>query len=102
MSAIQPFSPHPGSTQIATLVANTAQALTFDKTNNQVRILNLTANVVHVRAYSSTGTVVPASIVDYPVAPNSASVITKGQGQNIISLFGTAAGAVYVTTGDGW
>ena len=102
MSALQPFSPHPGSTQIATLVANTAQLLTFDKTNHQLRIVNLTTAVVHVRPYSSTGTVVVASAVDFPVLPNGVSVITKGQGQDAVSIFGTAAGSVYLSTGDGW
>jgi len=102
MSTIQPFSPHNGSTQIATLVANTAQPLVFDKTNHQVRIVNMTTAVVHVRPYSSTGTVVPASLADYPVPPNGVSVITKGQGQDVVSLFGTVAGTVYVSTGDGW
>lgn len=102
MSAIQPFAPHPGSCQIATLVANTAQALTFDKTNHQLRVINMTTAVVHVRPYSSTGTAVAASVVDYPVPPNGISVFTKGQGQDVVSLFGSAAGAVYVSTGDGW
>lgn len=103
MSAIQPFAPHPKSTQIATLVANTAQALTFDKTNHQVRVVNLTSAVVHVRAYSANNTPVPvADVTEYPVPPNGVSIFTKGQGQDSVSLFSTGAGTVYVSTGDGW
>ena len=103
MSAIQPFAPHGRSTQTATLVANTAQALVFDKTNYQIRILNMTAAVVHVRTYNTSITPLPvADVTEFPVAPNSASVISKGQGQDGVSLFSAGAGTVYVSTGDGW
>lgn len=104
MSVMQPFSPKPGSNVPFTLAAATPLIVVMAKSNNQVRIMNLSANVIHVRDYSSTMTGTPpvASTADYPIAPNSAGVYTKALGHDTLSLYSTAGATGHATLGEGW
>lgn len=103
MSAIQPFTPKPGSNVPFTLAAATPLIVTLAKGNKQVRIMNLSANVIHVRDYSSTGSMIPvASTADYPIAPNSSTIYTKSEGHDTLSLFSTAGATGHATLGEGW
>lgn len=104
MSATQPFTPKPGSNVPFTLVAATALIVPLAKGNKQVRIMNLSANVIHVRDYSSTATGTPpvASTADYPIAPNSSGIYTKNEGHDLLSLYSTAGATGHATLGEGW
>lgn len=104
MSAMQPFTPKMGSNVPFTLVGGTALIVTLAKGNNQVRIMNLSANVIHVRDYSSTATSTPpvSTTADYPIMPNSSTIYTKAQGHDLLSLFCASAATGHATLGEGW
>lgn len=104
MSAIQPFTPKPGSNVPFTLVAATALIVPLAKGNKQVRIMNLSANVIHVRDYSSTSSSAApvASQADYPIAPNSSTIYTKAEGHDLLSLYSVNGATGHATLGEGW
>lgn len=102
MSALRPIGPHYGSNQSITLVAATAQALTIDKDDEQVRVFNSGSSILHLCTYDSTGTVRVASAVDFPVPGEAISTITKPLTHDRISLISASGTTAEVMTGSGW
>jgi hypothetical protein len=102
MSALRPIGPHYGSNQVVTLAAATAQALTIERNDQQVRVWNSGASKLYLRTYENAGTVAVASAVDYPVPPGVISTFTKPLGHDRISLLSASGTTCEVMTGEGW
>jgi hypothetical protein len=103
MSAIQPFTPKFGSNVPFTIAGGAAVVVQLNgKGNSQVRIMNLSDNVIHVRDYNSTGTVMVATVADYPIAPKSSTIYTKQMSHDTLSLYCAAAASGHATLGEGW
>ena len=96
----QAFRPRRGSNQVATPGAASA-ALTISALDDQCRVVNAGANVVHVVTYRQADGAVAATTAEYAVAAGMASIITKGEHDRIahISALGTT---IHVSTGNGF
>lgn len=98
MSALQPFSPSYTTGQVVTPAA-AAASITINKASKQVCLTNLGANVCYVRV---SDVAVSATTADYPVPPNGSQVvITKADGQTILSHISAAGTTLHVMTGEG-
>lgn len=105
METIQAFNPMYGEGQLVS-VTGSAQQVNIDASAPNVRIANNSVNVVFARITDSrtSNQNQQAQVnVDLAILPNTAPVVTKGQGQNVISLIGAVAGpsSVYVQPGIG-
>lgn len=97
----QPFSPKYGSTRSLTPAAGSAQiVLDADKQSRQVRIANTGANVAYVRISADAAPV--ATSADYPVLPNSITVISKDPQHDRIAHISAAGTTLLVTLGEGF
>ena len=97
MSALQPFSPAYTSGQVVTPAA-AAASITINKAAKQVCLTNLGANVCYVRI---SDVAISATTADYPVPPGMQLVITKADGQTVLSHISAAGTTLHVMTGEG-
>lgn len=98
MSALQPFNPAYTSGQVVTPAA-AAASITINKESKQVCLTNLGANVCYVRV---SDVAVSATTADYPVPAGQQAIITKGDGQTVLSHISAAGTTLHVITGEGW
>lgn len=97
MSAVQAFNPAYTTGQVVTPAA-AAASITINGVAKQVCLTNLGANVCYVRISSVA---VSATTADYPVPPGMQALITKGDGQTILSYISAAGTTLHVITGEG-
>lgn len=98
MTAIAPFAPAYTSGQTVTPAA-AAASININKAANQVCLTNLGAAVCHVRV---SDVAISATIADFPVPAGQQVVITKADGQGILSYISATGTTLHVMTGEGF
>lgn len=98
MSALQPFNPAYTTGQVVTPAA-AAASITINGPAKQVCLTNLGVNVCYVRV---SDVAISATTADYPVPAGQQVLITKGDGQTILSHISAAGTTLHVMTGEGW
>lgn len=98
MSALQPFSPAYTSGQVVTPAA-AAASITINKEAKQVCLTNTGAAICYVRV---SDVAVSATTADFPVPAGQQAIITKAEGQGILSHISATGTTLHVITGEGW
>ena len=97
MAALQPFSPQYGNGQ--TITTGAAASVTVEKHALNVCFTNLGANVAYVRMGSGT---VVATAADFAVPAGVQVVLTKKDGDDVLSTYSAVATTLHVISGEGW
>ena len=98
----QPFFPSYGSNQVIAPAAASA-AITINKENKQVRIVNTGANIMYVQTYSSLESPAPvATTADFPIAAGMAATITKSMDHDRLCYISATGTTANVMTGEGF
>lgn len=106
MTAIMPFQPVQGATQILTATA-TSQVVSVPQDSRQLRIMNAGAGLASIRTFSSRAIAADptngvATTADFPVVASQVTTITKGSDHDRMAYISAAGTTIYVTPGDGW
>lgn len=98
MTIRAPVQPAYGTGQVVTPAAGAA-SISLNSQAKQIILTNLGANVCYVRVGSGT---VTATTADYPVPSGAQLVISKGDGDNVLSHISAAGTTLHVMTGEGF
>lgn len=99
---IQPFMPKYNSNQVVTPGAASA-AITIDKDNRQVRIVNTGANIAYIQTYSSADNAThTATTADFAIPAGMAATITKDTSHDRLAHISAAGTTLQIMTGDGF
>src|SRR5262245_15112562 len=98
MSNITPFCPAYTQGQLVAPAA-AAASININKESKQVCLTNLGANVYYVRV---SDVAISATTADYPAPAGMQLIITKGDGQGILSHISSAGTSLHVIVGEGW
>lgn len=98
MSALQPFNPAYTSGQVVTPAA-AAASISINPVSKQVCLTNLGAAVCYVRV---SDVAISATTADFPVPAGQQAIITKSEGQGILSHISATGTTLHVMTGEGW
>ena len=97
MSQACPFRPHFGSNQVLTPAAGAA-SVPIDGSDKSVLLVNVGANVCHVRISNAATT---ATAADLPIRAGSHLIVEKMEGFNVLSHISAAGTTLHVMTGEG-
>jgi len=97
MTVRAPFNPQRGSNQVTTPAAGSAE-ISLDAQSKSVRLVNVGANICHVRIGAGTQT---ATTADTPIRAGSEVVLSKADGENKLAHISAAGTTLHVQTGEG-
>lgn len=93
---MEKFYPHRGANQVLTAGA-VSLSVALEKNCKAVRIVNVGANVAHVRIGAGTQT---ATVADTPVRTASEVIIGKADGEDTLAYISAAGATLHVQTGE--
>ena len=97
MTIRAPFQPRRGVNAVVTPAASSASA-SIDSQAKSVRLVNVGANICHVRIGYGAQT---ATTADMPVRANSEIVVQKGDGDDTIAYISASGTTLHIQTGEG-
>ena len=97
MTIRAPFQPRLGVNAVVTPAAASASA-SLDSQAKSVRLVNVGANICHVRIGCGAQT---ATTADMPVRANSEIVVQKGDGDDTIAYISASGTTLHIQTGEG-
>lgn len=97
MAVHAPFQGQRGANQVLTPAA-AAASVAIEPTSKSVRLVNVGANICHVRIGAGAQT---ATVADTPVRAGSEVILTKADGDNTLSHISAAGTTLHVQTGEG-
>lgn len=97
MTVRAPFQPRAGSNVVASPGASSA-SITIDAQAKSVRLVNVGANICHVRIGVGSQT---ATTADMPVRAGAEIVVSKGDGENTLAHISAAGTTLHIQVGEG-
>ena len=97
MTIRAPFQPRRGVNVVATPAASSA-SISIDPEAKSVRLVNVGANICHVRIGEGAQT---ATTADMPVRAGSEIVVQKGEGEDTLAHISASGTTLHIQTGEG-
>lgn len=95
----QPFHPAGDTVKIAATAASASAAL--DKNSSCVRVFNAGPNICRIKFSGPSGSALPATTNDMPIAVNATEVFNKGAYTFVAAICDTGTAAIEFTNGEG-
>lgn len=97
MTIRAPFQPRRGVNVVATPAASSA-SISIDPEAKSVRLVNVGANICHVRIGEGAQT---ATTADMPVRAGSEIIVQKGEGDDTLAHISASGTTLHIQTGEG-
>jgi len=97
MAIKAPFQGNRGENQVVT-PNGTSASVPIAASNKSVRLVNVGANIVHVRIGPGAQT---ATTADTPVRANSEIIVSKGDGDNVAAYISASGTTLHIQAGEG-